>query len=79
MGGGRLRAAVVHGGSTECQSIDRAFYEVENMLCLPPLYFNSITVPNIYCNYSKTFQCIFLLVILFFFFLQYLLLPLSST
>ena len=49
------------------------------MLCLPQLYFNSITVPKIYCNYSKIFQSIFLLVILFFFFLQYLLLPLSST
>ena len=29
MGGGRLRETVAHGGSTECQSIDRTFYEVK--------------------------------------------------
>ena len=28
MGGGRLREAVARGGSTECQSIDRALYEL---------------------------------------------------
>ena len=29
MGGGRLRETVAHGGLTECQSIDRIFYEVK--------------------------------------------------
>ena len=27
--GGRLRETVAHGGSTECHSIDRTFYEVK--------------------------------------------------
>ena len=42
MGYGRLREAVAHGGSTECQSTDRKFYEVNVKLML--------------CHTSKVFQ-----------------------
>ena len=78
---GRLREAVAHGGSTECQTIDRTFYEVnvKIMLCIPQMYFNLIAFPKIKCNYTKIFECTFSARNSIFFFLQYLLLPLSGT
>ena len=45
MGGGRLREAVAHGGSTECQSIDRAFYELN----VKNVVFTSVVFQFNYC------------------------------
>ena len=54
MGGGRLRAAVVHAGSTECQSIDRAFYEVNVKICC--VYLSCISIQLLSLTFTVTIQ-----------------------
>ena len=54
MGGGRLRAAVVYGGSTACQSIDRAFYEVNVKICC--VYLSCISIQLLSLTFTVTIQ-----------------------
>ena len=52
MGGGRLREAVAHGGSTECRSIDRAFYEVNVKICC--VYLSCISIQLLSLKFRAT-------------------------
>ena len=54
MGGRRLREAVAHGGWTECQSIDRTFYEVNVKICC--VYLSCISIQLLSLKFSVTIQ-----------------------
>ena len=54
MGGGHLREAVAHGGSTECQSIDRAFYELNVKICC--VYLSCISIQLLSLKFTVTIQ-----------------------
>ena len=54
MRGGRLREAVAHGGSTECRSIDRAFYEVNVKICC--VYLSCISIQLLSLKFTVTIQ-----------------------
>ena len=55
MGGGRLLEAVrAHGGSTACQSIDRAFYELNVKICC--VYLSCISIQLLSLKFTVNIQ-----------------------